>query len=134
MITYCALIIAVFLAATLACLIFLKPKNPLFEYSRRVWIWIDQGANVILLWGNEDHTISGRAGFGRRRHSPFWTAAANLIDKLFKDPNHCTQAIERKAAELEVKETPAPHLALIYGCSGLVSVLSMAWLIYALLT
>jgi len=130
MIDYLALVIAVYLILTLLCLVFLKPRNPLFEYSRRVWIWIDQGVNVVFLWGNEDHTISGRAGFSRQRDSPLWTKAANLIDKLFKDPNHCTQAIERQAAEREVRETPAIHLVLIYGGSGLVSVLTIAGLIY----
>jgi hypothetical protein len=67
----------------------------LWRYVFNVLVGLDQLANTFLA-GFPDETISSRAGKGRLNGSPFWTAAAFLIDLLFLpfEPDHCRRAIE----------------------------------------
>ena len=111
--------IAAYLILTFICL-FLAPKGSFYRrYSEGVWIGIDQTINAALL-GNEDHTISGRAGRGRRRGSKFWRITANIIDWLFGDKNHCIDSIEQDEKRINYGYPVA--MLLIYGASGVFSV------------
>lgn len=71
-------------------------------YLWRVLIALDQLANVVILNGNEDHTISGRVGYkaystGMKR----WLVAETIINTLFFfDDNHCYTSIEWDRAQL----------------------------------
>lgn len=66
------------------------------SYILRLLIAIDQVFNVLLLNGNEDHTISGRVGF--KAHTTrqwYWLIAERFINTLFWfDPDHCRTSIE----------------------------------------
>ena len=65
-------------------------------YWFKILIWLDQGFNVILLNGSEDHTISGRVGYkAMTTEKRGWIIAEYLINKLFFfDPDHCRSSIE----------------------------------------
>ena len=111
--------IAAYFLLTFICL-FLAPKYTISRrYSERVWIGIDQLANAML-GGNEDHTISGRAGRGRRRGSKFWRITANIIDWLFRDKDHCRDSIEREERHINYRYSVV--MLLIYGSSAAFSV------------
>ena len=66
------------------------------SYILRLLISVDQLFNVLLLNGNEDHTISGRVGYmSMSTNKWYWNLAEYLIDKLFWfDLKHCYNSIE----------------------------------------
>jgi hypothetical protein len=52
-----------------------------------------QIGNVVLFDGSPDETISGRSWReGVLGGDPVWTRRAALIDRLFRDPNHCRKS------------------------------------------
>lgn len=62
--------------------------------SDRAWrlaVAHDQLANAAF-GGDEDETISSRAGKGARRGERKWCLLCRLLDKL--DPGHCEKSIE----------------------------------------
>ena len=73
---------------------------PLSQYKKgyilRLVISLDQFFNVLILNGNEDHTISGRVGY--RAHITnkwYWLALQKIINTIFFfDKNHCYKSIE----------------------------------------
>ena len=65
-------------------------------YVKRVLIWVDQGANVILLGGWPDETISARAWRENWRIRP-------AIDRLFFwESNHCQASYEWELARRDL--------------------------------
>lgn len=66
----------------------------LAQYTRNVWVSLDQFINALLL-GDEDETISSRAGKAARNGHPF---AARVIDALVfvctGQRGHCASCIE----------------------------------------
>jgi hypothetical protein len=70
------------------------PSNK--NYVLRVLIALDQLANVVLLNGHEDHTISGRVGYKAYKTKRwYWKLAEKLINTMFWfDKNHCYNSIE----------------------------------------
>lgn len=65
-------------------------------YVKRVLIWIDQGANVLLLGGWPDETISARAWREQWRIRPW-------IDRLFFwEPNHCEESYKWELARKDL--------------------------------
>lgn len=115
-----------YLLLTLAGFLFAAEETIVYRYSRRVWIGIDQFINAVI-GGNEDHTISGRAGRGRRQGSAFWRITANVIDWIFRDNQHCRDAIEHNERKVEYNY-PLLMLA-IYSASGLFSVFVLGLLL-----
>lgn len=64
-------------------------------HGRRAWrlaIAYDQLANTAF-GGNEDETISSRAGRARRQGKRWACLLCRLLDRL--DPGHCERSIER---------------------------------------
>lgn len=103
-----------YLLLTLICFLLAPSTSFAYKYSRRIWIGIDQLFNAAL-FGNEDHTISGRAGRGRREGSTFWRITANVIDWIFRDNQHCRNAIEYNEHKLDYGHSKT----MIAICSGL---------------
>ena len=72
--------------------------NVLQRYIRNNLVAIDQLFNTIL-GGDEDETISSRAGKGRNKGLRVHTVAANCIDFIFRvffgEQEHCKNAIEK---------------------------------------
>lgn len=66
------------------------------SYILRLLIAIDQFFNVLLLNGDEDHTISGRVGYRAKKTKKwYWLALEKIINTLFWfDKNHCRSSIE----------------------------------------
>lgn len=66
----------------------------LAQYTRNVWVAIDQFANA-LLFGDEDETLSSRAGKAARNGRPW---PARVIDAavfvICGQRNHCELCIE----------------------------------------
>jgi len=61
------------------------------QYLRNILVWIDQGANVIVLGGDEDETISSITGKLYRRHKVFaWLRW--LLNTV--DPDHTEKTRE----------------------------------------
>lgn len=71
----------------------MKKKKP---YLKRLGLVFDQGLNVLLLNGHEDHTISGRVGY--KAHTTKlkrWLIAEMVINAIFFwDEDHCYNSIE----------------------------------------
>ncbi len=64
---------------------------------RRAWGWrvllaLDQLANVVLLNGDEDETISSNAGKSARRGLRWACVLCRILD--LADPGHCERSIE----------------------------------------
>jgi hypothetical protein len=68
------------------------PGRPILSYFRRLFVAVDQLANV-LLGGHEDETISSRIGKDARRGRKMACVLCRIFDWL--DPHHCEKAIER---------------------------------------
>lgn len=68
------------------------PGRPILSYFRRLFVAVDQLANV-LLGGHEDETISSRIGKDARRGRKFACVLCQVLHWL--DPHHCEKAIER---------------------------------------
>lgn len=68
------------------------PGRPILSYFRRLFVAVDQLANVIL-GGNEDETISSRIGKDAQRGRKFACVLCRVLHWL--DPFHCEKAIER---------------------------------------
>jgi hypothetical protein len=71
-----------------------------YSPKRHLWnsgVAFSQLANAVLLAGDPDESVSGRAGKGRAAGHPGWTAAAFVIDLLIwpLERNHCARSIER---------------------------------------
>lgn len=69
--------------------------------SRRAWtlaVAHDQLANVAF-GGNEDETISSRAGRGARKGIRKWCILCRFLDWF--DPNHCEKSIEDHSCHLQ---------------------------------
>lgn len=98
---------------------FADKKSITYFYCRRNWIAIDQTVNAML-FGNEDVTISGRAGRKAEVGARFWAALARLINALFRDPNHCRDSIEHD--ERQYYEHYTTKFLLIYAASCAFSV------------
>ncbi|KGJ92037.1 hypothetical protein [Colwellia psychrerythraea] len=66
------------------------------SYILRLLIAVDQLFNVLLLNGNEDHTISGRVGYrAKKTNKWYWLSLEKIINTLFWfDKNHCRNSIE----------------------------------------
>ena len=66
------------------------------SYILRLLISVDQFVNVLLLNGDEDHTISGRVGYKAYSTGDWkWKLAEKIIDTLFFfDERHCYSSIE----------------------------------------
>lgn len=108
-----------YLLLTLCCICFSDKYSIWYRYSFRVWLAIDQLANTVL-GGSEDHTISGRAGRGRAAGSRFWAVIAGCIDFIFRDKQHCSNAIEHDEREIDYGYSLS--MLFIYGCSAAMSV------------
>lgn len=68
--------------------------KPLRVYCKKQWVADDQDINALFN-GNEDHTISGRVGYmSNVKKTKDWITAKKIINALFRDPNHCDNAIE----------------------------------------
>ena len=74
-------------------------------YYLRLLLAIDQFFNVLLLNGNEDHTISGRVGYkANKTKKKRWLFAEKVINTLFWfDKNHCYNSIEWDEVSQEKK-------------------------------
>ncbi|TMO97538.1 hypothetical protein [Pseudoalteromonas ruthenica] len=66
------------------------------SYWLRLLIAIDQLFNVLLLNGDEDHTISGRVGYkAMQTNKWYWLALEKVINAIFFfDKDHCRSSIE----------------------------------------
>ncbi len=65
-------------------------------WAVNVLVAIDQLANTICL-GDEDETISSRAGRGKLRGDKHWIVIAAVVDFImrpFDGSNHCVNKIE----------------------------------------
>ena len=78
-----------------------------------ILIWIDQGGNVLLLFGDPDETISSNTA--KRAHKRGWSALGRFLEWI--DPGHLADSLEsdegrnsamnrarRKMAEIEAKK------------------------------
>lgn len=95
-------LLCAYVSFCVGCLVLFRRTHPAYYYAAGVLIAIDQVVNAMV-FGNEDQTVSGRAGRGRAQGSRFWTLVANFIDRLFCDPTHCDKAIEVDEASLSAK-------------------------------
>ena len=68
------------------------PGRPILSYFRRLFVAVDQLANV-LLGGHEDETVSSRIAKDRRRGRKMACVLCRILDWL--DPHHCEKAIEK---------------------------------------
>lgn len=67
--------------------------DELKRYFWNILIWLDQGANVVLLGGDPDETLSSVFGKKVRRNvCPICKFFCYLLNKI--DPNHCEKSIE----------------------------------------
>lgn len=74
------------------CALFIKDEQ-YRDYVLGLWISDDQKMNKWL-FGNEDHTISGRVGF-ESMYNGKYKKTEKVINKLFWfQPNHCQESIE----------------------------------------
>lgn len=66
------------------------------SYILRLMIAIDQFFNVLILNGDEDHTISGKVGYRAiNSDKKRWKYAEKIINTLFWfDKDHCRNSIE----------------------------------------
>lgn len=66
------------------------------SYALRVLIALDQFINVLILNGDEDHTISGRVGAKALiTQKWYWLWTEKFINTLFWfDKDHCYNSIE----------------------------------------
>lgn len=66
----------------------------------QIFIWLDQGVNVVLFFGYADETISARAY--RQRHLMRWWVAMQIIDFIFAvQGDHCRKAFESERKRLQ---------------------------------
>jgi len=63
------------------------------KYFLNIAIWLDQGFNVVFLFGDPDETISSVLG---KRYVKSKTARilCHWISQVFREPKHCRKAIE----------------------------------------
>lgn len=74
-------------------------------YWKRVFIAIDQAANVILLQGEPDETVSARSH--RLRFHPWWGRLQRTLDRVFFwQAEHCRQCYEWEKAR---RDLPAEY-------------------------
>lgn len=66
----------------------------LTQYTRNVWVCLDQGVNTFI-GGDEDETLSSRAGKAARNGHP-WPARVIdfLVWLLTRQQGHCASCIE----------------------------------------
>lgn len=65
------------------------------RYLKNVLIWLDQGVNVVFLFGDPDETISSRAGkYVVRGRGWFPCQLCKLLDVIFREKDHCKNSIE----------------------------------------
>ena len=71
----------------------MKQRKP---YYWRLMLALDQLFNVLLLNGNEDHTISGRVGYkALTTNAWYWLVLEKIINTIFFfDKDHCRSSIE----------------------------------------
>ena len=70
------------------------------RYFRNILVWLDQGLNVIFLFGDEDETVSSRAGKAARKGKTWGCVLCKVLDWF--DPDHCEKSIERSEGRRNV--------------------------------
>ena len=85
------------------------PKGK-FGYVKGVFIWLDQGFNVIFRWllnkvfnttrfGYVDETISSVLGKESRDGCKTCKVICGILSFILRDPNHCKTSIEEDEGE-----------------------------------
>ena len=80
----------------IACLVIwflagcILPRKNGRTYFWRSFLTLDQAANVLLLNGNEDETVSSR--FAKNRDKWWGKAGCYCLDAI--DPDHCDKSVE----------------------------------------
>lgn len=67
------------------------------RYLLNILKWLDTGANVILLFGASNETISERAAKARNSGLRWGCILCRLLDKV--NPGHCDLALTSKIGE-----------------------------------
>lgn len=79
---------------------------------KKVLVALDQLANVVFLFGDEDETVSARCW--RLRRFFWWGAARRLIDLvalLFLDAHHCEKSYQSERDRLQSPPEYRLHIA-----------------------
>ena len=86
--------------------LFDKMRRGFLHWLKQLFIWLDQGVNVVLFFGYADETISARCW--RLRDCFGWKHARQLIDKVLRrvDPNHCEESYQ---SEVGGKQLPKEY-------------------------
>lgn len=67
------------------------------RYLLNILKWLDTGANVILLFGASNETISERAAKARNAGRRWGCILCRLLDDV--NPGHCDRALTSKIGE-----------------------------------
>lgn len=71
--------------------------NYVARYLLNILKWLDTGANVILLFGASNETISERAAKARNAGRRWGCILCRLLNKI--NPGHCDHALASKIGE-----------------------------------
>lgn len=84
-------------AVALLAVLPLVDSGPLGQWAHNLWVWLDQGANALLLGGDPSETVSQRMGrwlSGEYGEFRTWLArvGCSVLDLL--DEDHCLRSLE----------------------------------------
>lgn len=83
-------------------------------YIKRIFLWFDQGINIIFLAGYEDETMSSRFYRWSKKEGKLWKLPALIINKIFffdyKIVNGHKRLHCEKAFYNELARTGLPHI------------------------
>ena len=94
-------------------IIILNFLRRLWIYVKRIFLWLDQGINVVFLAGYEDESMSSRFYRWSKKEGKLWKIPALVVNTLFffdyKIVNGHKQLHCEKAHYKEIARTGLPH-------------------------